>query len=131
MKYSGHGAQEQPGRDMVYGKRFVYMNHAATTRTHPAVITATLPCTGDRFGNPSSTHGIARETREAGAEAPDGLPAVKRHCSVLAGDGIHPAINDYRKKHGLPAREEKPGAGHVHHGAEEELWSIRQGSQPC
>jgi len=30
------------------------------------------------------------------------LPPVKIHCSVLAEDAVKAAINDYRKKNGLP-----------------------------
>ena len=30
------------------------------------------------------------------------LPPVKIHCSVLAEDAIKAAVNDYRKKNGLP-----------------------------
>ena len=37
-------------------------------------------------------------TNKAVAEALDGLPPVKMHCSVLAEEAIHKAINDYRKK---------------------------------
>jgi nitrogen fixation NifU-like protein len=40
-------------------------------------------------------------TNKAVAEALDGLPAIKMHCSVLAEDAIHKAINDYRKSAGL------------------------------
>ncbi|MBU5486641.1 Fe-S cluster assembly scaffold protein NifU [Clostridium sp. MSJ-8] len=40
-------------------------------------------------------------TNKAVAEALDGLPPVKMHCSVLAEDAIHKAINDYRIKQGL------------------------------
>ncbi|MDR1730643.1 MAG: Fe-S cluster assembly scaffold protein NifU [Synergistaceae bacterium] len=40
-------------------------------------------------------------TNSAVAEALDGLPPVKMHCSVLAEEAIHRAINDYREKHGL------------------------------
>ena len=40
-------------------------------------------------------------TNKAVAEALDGLPPVKMHCSVLAEEAIHKAINDYRKKSGL------------------------------
>ena len=40
-------------------------------------------------------------TNKAVAEALDGLPPVKMHCSVLAEEAIHEAINDYRVKHGL------------------------------
>ncbi len=32
------------------------------------------------------------------AEALDGLPPVKMHCSNLAADALHAAIEDYRKK---------------------------------
>lgn len=42
-------------------------------------------------------------TNKAVAEALDGLPPVKMHCSVLAEEAIHKAINDYRKKEGLEA----------------------------
>ncbi len=35
------------------------------------------------------------------AQALDGLPVEKLHCSVLAEDVIHAAINDYRIKNGL------------------------------
>lgn len=40
-------------------------------------------------------------SNKAVAEALDGLPPVKMHCSVLAEEAIHKAINDYRKNHGL------------------------------
>ena len=39
-------------------------------------------------------------TRNDVAEALDGLPAVKMHCSNLASDGLKAAIEDYRKKKG-------------------------------
>lgn len=38
-------------------------------------------------------------TNAAVAEALDGLPAVKMHCSNLAADAVHAAIKDYRDKH--------------------------------
>lgn len=40
-------------------------------------------------------------TNKAVAEALDGLPPIKMHCSVLAEEAIHKAINDYRTKQGL------------------------------
>ncbi len=40
-------------------------------------------------------------TNKAVAEALDGLPPVKMHCSVLAEEAIHKAINDYRSQNGL------------------------------
>lgn len=41
-------------------------------------------------------------TNKAVAEALDGLPPVKMHCSVLAEEAIHKAINNYRESVGLP-----------------------------
>ncbi len=46
-------------------------------------------------------------TNSAVAEALDGLPPVKMHCSVLAEEAIHAAINDYRRRKGLPVLEGK------------------------
>ena len=40
-------------------------------------------------------------SNKAVAEALDGLPPVKMHCSVLAEEAIHKAINDYRKSKGM------------------------------
>lgn len=37
-------------------------------------------------------------TNKAVAEALDGLPTVKMHCSNLAADALHRAIEDYRNK---------------------------------
>ncbi len=53
-------------------------------------------------------------SNKAVAEALGGLPPVKMHCSVLAEEGIHKAINDYRARHGLEPWAEKPGASHAH-----------------
>jgi len=39
-------------------------------------------------------------TRGDVAESLDGLPPVKMHCSNLAADGLHAAIEDYLKKRG-------------------------------
>ncbi len=39
-------------------------------------------------------------TNKAVAEALDGLPPVKVHCSLLAEEAIHAAVEDYMKKHG-------------------------------
>lgn len=37
-------------------------------------------------------------TNKQVAEALDGLPPIKMHCSLLAEEGIKAAIDDYRKK---------------------------------
>ena len=38
-------------------------------------------------------------TNKAVAEALDGLPPVKMHCSLLAEEALHAAIADYKEKH--------------------------------
>ena len=37
-------------------------------------------------------------TRQSVADALEGLPPVKMHCSNLAADALHEAIKDYRKR---------------------------------
>jgi len=39
-------------------------------------------------------------TRDDVADALDGLPPIKMHCSNLAADALRAAIEDYRKKRG-------------------------------
>ena len=53
-------------------------------------------------------------TNKAVAEALDGLPPVKMHCSVLAEEGIHKAINDYRKNQGLEEWDYKEHGDDLH-----------------
>jgi len=55
-----------------------------------------------------------RLSNDAVAEALDGLPPIKMHCSLLAEEAIHMAINDYRLKHGLTEWEEDPAHRAVH-----------------
>lgn len=45
--------------------RRVYLDHAATTRVRPEVVTAMVNFMGEDFGNPSSIHGWGRVAREA------------------------------------------------------------------
>ncbi|MGC1121670.1 MAG: Fe-S cluster assembly scaffold protein NifU [Candidatus Methanofastidiosia archaeon] len=42
-----------------------------------------------------------RITRGEVADALQGLPPVKMHCSNLAADGLQKAIEDYRKRRGM------------------------------
>lgn len=37
-------------------------------------------------------------TKDDVANALEGLPPIKQHCSNLAADGLHKAIEDYKKK---------------------------------
>jgi len=43
----------------------VYLDYAATTPTHPEVVTAMLPYLNDTFGNPSSIHSLGQEAKRA------------------------------------------------------------------
>ena len=45
-------------------------------------------------------------TNQAVAEALDGLPAYKMHCSVLAEEAIRNALEDYYKKHPEEKKDE-------------------------
>ena len=38
-------------------------------------------------------------SKETVADALDGLPAQKQHCSNLGADALHKAIEDYKQKH--------------------------------
>ena len=60
-------------------------------------------------------------SNKAVAEALDGLPPVKMHCSVLAEEAIHKAINDYRKSKGMDLIEFEEHGDDLHdhvHGEE-------------
>ena len=43
---------------------------------------------------------VKKLTNQAVAEALDGLPDYKMHCSVLAEEAIHSALEDYEKRTG-------------------------------
>ena len=62
------------------------------------------------------------------ADSLEGLPPIKMHCSLLAEEGIHKAINDYRKRQGLPLWEEK--ASHAHEHGEEPECEPATGTEP-
>ena len=61
-------------------------------------------------------------TNKAVAEALDGLPPVKMHCSLLAEQALKEALEDYFKKNNIPLPEgfEKPDAEHEEEAADEE-----------
>jgi cysteine desulfurase len=63
---------EQPERP----DRLAYLDHAATTPLRPAARDAMLPWLGERFGNPSGDHRVARAARQAVDEARDAVAEV-------------------------------------------------------
>ena len=54
-----------------------------------------------------SIHEALELTNKAVAEALDGLPAHKMHCSVLAEEAIKKALTDYFDKNNIPYDHEK------------------------
>jgi cysteine desulfurase len=53
--------------------RLTYLDHAATTPLRPEARAAMLEWLGDRFGNPSGAHPVARRARQAVDEARDAV----------------------------------------------------------
>ena len=56
--------------------RLTYLDHAATTPLRPEAAAAMAPWLGDRFGNPSGAHRVARAARQAVDEARDVVAAA-------------------------------------------------------
>lgn len=54
----------------------VYLDYAATTPTHPEVVTAMLPYLNETFGNPSSIHSFGQEAKGAVEEARETIAAL-------------------------------------------------------
>ncbi|MGL4343690.1 MAG: Fe-S cluster assembly scaffold protein NifU [Cellulosilyticaceae bacterium] len=62
-------------------------------------------------------------TNKSVAEALDGLPPVKMHCSLLAEESLHAALWDYAQKNNLEIEGIKPpnpDADHHDHGHDDE-----------
>ena len=59
-------------------------------------------------------------TNLAVAEALDGLPPVKVHCSLLAEEAIHAALWDYAEKNHIKIDGLKKPKSDIHEGEEEE-----------
>ncbi len=56
--------------------QLTYLDHAATTPLRPEALAAMLPWLGERFGNPSGAHRVARAARQAIDEARDVVAEV-------------------------------------------------------
>ena len=59
-------------------------------------------------------------TNKAVAEALDGLPPVKMHCSLLAEEAIHAALWDYAQKHEITIEGLEKPKPEIHEAEEEE-----------
>lgn len=59
-------------------------------------------------------------TNRAVAEALDGLPANKMHCSLLAEEAINAALWDYAERHGIKIEGLKPPKADIHEDEEDE-----------
>lgn len=53
-------------------------------------------------------------TNKSVAEALDGLPPVKMHCSLLAEESLHAALWDYAEKNNITIEGLKPPVADVH-----------------
>ena len=73
----------------------IYLDHAATTATHPRVLEAMLPWLGGRFGNPSALYALGREAQAAVDAARDEVAAVlnARPFEVVFTSGGSESIN--------------------------------------
>ena len=60
---------EMTGNGMESQMKRIYLDHAATTPTHPEVTKAMLPYFTEAFGNPSSVYSYGQEARQAVEEA--------------------------------------------------------------
>lgn len=59
-------------------------------------------------------------TNAAVAEALDGLPKAKIHCSLLAEEALHAAIWDYAQKNSIVIEGLEPPKEDIHEGEEED-----------
>ncbi len=71
-------------------QKHLYLDHAAATPLRAEVLEAMLPYLRDQYANPSSTHSMGREAREAVEQARERIAAIL-HCSpeevVFTGSG--------------------------------------------
>ncbi len=57
-------------------KRLIYLDNAATTKTHPDVVSAMFPYFSEYFGNPSSLYDLAAASRTAVEDAREKVAAA-------------------------------------------------------
>jgi len=57
-------------------KRYVYLDHSATTAIHPDVLDAMMPYLTDEYGNPNSLHRYGQRAQRAIEKARRQVAAV-------------------------------------------------------
>ena len=107
----------------------VYLDHAATTPMRPEAVAAMLPFLTERFGNPSGSHGVARDARRAIVLVDAAMRAAEFDVGRLesraaeGGTTLTELADHLVRQHGIPfktahaiagrllkARCERPGA---------------------
>lgn len=99
---------------MAQSRRAIYMDHSATTPVRPEVLEAMLPYFTERYGNPSSIHGVGRKAGIALANARiviAGLIGAKPGEIIFTGCGSE---SDNAAVRGLAlARRQATGANRI------------------
>ncbi|HYH11892.1 MAG TPA: cysteine desulfurase family protein [Thermomicrobiales bacterium] len=95
---------------MTYGREGIYLDHAATTPTDPAVVEVMLPYFTERFGNPSSIYQLGQESRAAidvaRRQVAQVLQASSREIIFTSGAtesnnlAVRGAVGEYRRRRG-------------------------------
>lgn len=95
---------------MTYGRDGIYLDHAATTPTDPAVVEVMLPYFTERFGNPSSIYQLGQETRAAldtaRRQVADVVRASPREIVFTSGAtesnnlAVRGVVGEHRRRHG-------------------------------
>ena len=76
--------------------RFVYLDNAATTKTHPAVVEEMLPYFTEKYGNPSAIYDFASQSKSGVTAAREQIASlidistatVSHHMSMLIEAGF-------------------------------------------
>lgn len=96
----------------------VDLDHAATTRVRPEVLDAMAPYLGDRYGNPSGSHRLARDAVRAVDEARERVAAV---VGCVPGEVVFTSGGTESDNHaisgGMPPRAGTPVCSAVEHHA--------------
>jgi cysteine desulfurase len=91
--------------------RFVYLDNAATTPVHPAVLQVMLPYLGVSYGNPSATYRLAKQSGDAVQRARRAVASILacRPTEVIFTSGGTESINTAIK--GVAFAQERARAG--------------------